>query len=123
MSDHDKEKIPHNADDLEQADAGAAPSAEAAGVDARNMNQETVMPNVTFSTFVLSLASSALMCLGEVPEPESGATSENIPLARHTIDVLCMLDEKIKNGLDADEARLLEGILYELRMKFVMKSQ
>ncbi len=85
--------------------------------------QGDMLPGVSFSTFVLSLASSALMCLGEVPDPESGGTKENLPLARHTIDILSMLDDKIKNGLDADEARLLEGVLYEVRMKYVMKKK
>ena len=65
------------------------------------------MPQVTFSTFILSLASSALVQLGEVP--------------KHTIDILTMPEEKTKQCLDSDEARLLEGILYELRMKYVMK--
>ena len=81
------------------------------------------MPDVTFSTFILSLASSALLCLGEVPDPESGESRENLPLARHSIDVMCMLEDKIKNGLDQDESRLLSGILYELRMKYVMKTK
>ena len=85
--------------------------------------QNKIMPDVNFSTFVLSLASSALMCLGEVPDPESGDTKMNLPLARHTIDILSMLDDKIKNGLSADESRLLEGVLYEVRMKYVMKSK
>jgi len=85
--------------------------------------QGPLMPDVNFSTFVLSLASSALMCLGEVPDQETGATSENLPMAKHTIDILSMLDEKTRNGLDAEESRLLEGILYEVRMKYVMKKK
>ena len=79
------------------------------------------MPQVTFSTFILSLASSALVQLGEVPNPESGATEQDLVIAKHTIDILTMLEEKTKQCLDSDEARLLEGILYELRMKYVMK--
>lgn len=79
------------------------------------------LPKPTFSTFVLSLASSALVQLGEVPDPASGRTEENIPLAKHGIDILSMLRDKVENGLDADEKRLLEGLLYELRMKYVVK--
>ena len=71
------------------------------------------MPQVTFS--------SALVQLGEVPNPESGATEQDLVIAKHTIDILTMLEEKTKQCLDSDEARLLEGILYELRMKYVMK--
>jgi len=81
-----------------------------------------VMPKVTFSTFILSLSSTALVSLGEVPEPESGAFTENLPLAKHTIDILVMLKSKTERCLDPEEAQLLDGILYELRMKYVMKA-
>ena len=80
------------------------------------------LPKVTFSTFVMSLASSALVHLGEVPNPETGATEHNEELARHTIDVLAMLDEKLRCGLTEQESRLMRDILYELRMKFVAHS-
>ncbi len=79
------------------------------------------MPAVTFSTFILSLGSSALVHLGEVPDPESGQTASNLLMAKHTIDVLAMLDQKTRNCLDADERKLLDGLLYELRMKYVVK--
>ncbi len=80
-----------------------------------------LFPQVTFSTFILSLHSSAMVHLGEVPEPESGQKMENLILAKHTIDILAMLKCKTSKCLDADEARLLDGILYELRMVYVMK--
>lgn len=85
--------------------------------------EEIYLPKPTFSTFILSMGSSALVQLGEVPNPETGETEKNIKLAKHTIDMLTMLDEKIKGGLDEDETRLMEGLLYELRMKYVMKSE
>lgn len=80
-----------------------------------------VMPKPTFSTFVLSLASSALVHLGEVPDPSTNRTAEDIALAKHSIDILTMLQDKIANGLDQDETRLLDGLLYELRIKYVGK--
>ena len=79
----------------------------------------TVLP---FSTFVLSLASSALVHLGEVPNPETGNTSRNEALARNAIDVLTMLDDKTRNGLTPEESKLMRDVLYELRMKFVARS-
>lgn len=79
------------------------------------------LPQVTFSTFILSLASSALVQLGEVPNPETGELEEDLALANHSIEVLTMLAEKTKGCLDSDEARLMEEILYEVRMKYVMK--
>ena len=81
-----------------------------------------VMPEVTFSTFVLSLASSALVHLGEVPNPETGSTARNEALARNAIDVLTMLDDKTRNGLTPEESKLMRDVLYELRMKFVARS-
>lgn len=96
---------------------------EKTGCGCAGKHEEGQMPSVTFSTFILSLASSALVQLGEVPDPETGSTGENLLMARHTIDVLQMLQEKTRNCLDADEARLLEGLLYELRMKYVVKSR
>lgn len=79
-----------------------------------------VLPEVTFSTFVLSLASSALVQLGEVPDPETGEKRHDAALARNTIDVLSMLEDKTSNGLTPEEKHLLRDVLYELRMKFVV---
>ena len=78
-----------------------------------------VMPEVTFSTFVLSLASSAMVQLGEVPNPETGKLEKHPELARHSIDILNMLEDKITNGLTEKESRLLRDVLFELRMKYV----
>jgi hypothetical protein len=54
-----------------------------------------------------------------VPDPETGRTVRNEALARNAIDLLTMLDDKTRNGLTADESKLMRDILYELRMKFV----
>ena len=84
--------------------------------------EQAPLPEVTFSTFVLSLASSALVHLGEVTNPETGTVSRDEALARNAIDVLTMLDDKTRNGLNADESKLMRDVLYELRMKFVARS-
>lgn len=81
------------------------------------------MPEVTFSTFILSIGSSALVQLGEVPDPESGQMMENLLAAKHSIDILSMLQEKTKTCLDKDEEQLLDTLLYDLRMKYVMKTK
>lgn len=87
--------------------------------DCTCMGPDGPMPKVTFSAFILSLSSSALVHLGEVPEPESGRVQRNLSLARHTIDILDMLKCKTQACLDADEAKLLDEVLHELRMRFV----
>ena len=79
------------------------------------------MPQLDFATFVLSMSSSALVGLGEVPEPESGQFMENLLAAKQTIDILCMLEGKTRGNLTDQEARLLRDMLFELRMKYVQK--
>ncbi len=77
------------------------------------------LPRVDFATFVLSLSHSALVHLGEAPNPETGASEKDLPLARQTIDLISMLEEKTKGNLTGDEERLLSQILFDLRMRFV----
>ena len=72
-----------------------------------------------FTTFVLSLGSSAFVHLGEIPNPEGGPASKNLPLAQQTIDILSMLHEKTRGNLDEAEDKLLIGLLYDLRIKYV----
>lgn len=81
------------------------------------------MPQVTFSTFILSLCSSCMVHLGELPDPSTNQDAENLELAKHTIDVLAMLQDKTKQCLDDNEAKLLSEVLYELRMKYVAKTK
>jgi hypothetical protein len=81
------------------------------------------MPQLDFGTFVLSMSSSALVYLGEVPEPESGQIMENVLAAKQTIDILCMLQGKTQGNLTDQEARLLRDMLFELRMKYVQKAK
>lgn len=75
--------------------------------------------DVDFTTFVLSLSHSALMHLGEAPDPETGGLAQNLPLARQTIDLIAMLEAKTKGNLSGDEERLLGQVLFDLRMRYV----
>ena len=79
------------------------------------------LPEMSFSTFILSLSSSALVHLGETPDPDSGEVREAPQLAKHTIDILGMLQCKFEKGLEPDEKKLLGDVLYSLRMKYVNK--
>ena len=76
-------------------------------------------PPISFGTFLISLASSAVFHLGEAPNPESGKVEKNLPLAKQTIDILGMLREKTRGNLTQEEAQLLDNLLYDLRMKYV----
>jgi len=77
------------------------------------------MPKINFTTFVLSLNSSALVNLGIETDPTSGIKSANLPIAKQTIDILAMLEEKTRGNLADDEKRLLTHVLYELRIMYV----
>ena len=78
------------------------------------------LPRVDFSTFVLSLGTTALYQMGAVPNPETGeATPPDALLAQQTIDTLEMLREKTRGNLDDEERNLIDSLLYEIRMRFV----
>jgi hypothetical protein len=77
------------------------------------------LPAVDFHTFVLSLGSSALLHLGELEHPDVGAPQTDLPLAKHTIDILAMLEEKTKGNLTPAEEKLMQSLLYDLRLRFI----
>jgi hypothetical protein len=74
---------------------------------------------LSFATFVISLSTQALAMLGEIPDPIDGQTRVDLDGARQFIDILGILRDKTRGNLDAREAALLEGALYDLRMKYV----
>ena len=78
---------------------------------------------IDFYTFVLSLGSSALMHLGDAPHPETGETlPTNLPVAHQTIDILVMLQEKTSGNLTPAEAKFLDNLLTDLRLRYVSKA-
>ncbi len=77
---------------------------------------------IDFPSYILSYYTQGLVLLGEVPNPYTNKKEEDIEAARHTVDILSMLQEKTKGNLSKEEAQLLEGVLYELRMKFMAKT-
>lgn len=78
---------------------------------------------VNFSSFLISLATSAMVHLGEIPDPASRRRMENLEAGKQMIDILSILQEKTRGNLDPDEAHLLENLLYELRMKYLSKAK
>jgi len=80
------------------------------------------MPEASFSFFVTTLAMQATIALGDVPEPQTNKSQENLPQAKFIVDTLGMLQEKTKGNLTQEEAALIEGVLYELRMSYVQKT-
>ncbi len=92
------------------------------GKDAGQSDRERLFPEVSMATFIFSLSSSALVHLGEIPEPETNKTHTDLAMAKQIIDTLGMLQEKTTGNLDQDEDRLMKSVLYDLRMRYVQKS-
>ncbi len=88
----------------------------------KNNDKKIPLPEVTFATFILSLNTSALVHLGELPEPGKEEPNCDLELARHAIDTIAMLKEKTKGNLTEDESALIDNILFDLRLKFVKKA-
>lgn len=84
--------------------------------------EEAQLPEVNFATFVFSLSSSALLHFGEIPDPSSGKKNKNLAMAKQTIDILSMLEEKTRGNLTSDEEQLFKNILYDLRMRYVKET-
>jgi len=89
------------------------------------MADETKAPLLDFNALVLSLGSSAIVHLGEAPDPTTGQKRDKpeFPLAQQSIDLLAMLQEKTRGNLTAEESRFLDNMLYDLRMLYVEVSQ
>ncbi len=77
------------------------------------------LPAIDLSTFVLSLSHSALVHLGDAPNPTGHGAEVSLPLARQTIDLLTLLQEKTKGNLSGAEEQMMDQVLYELRMRYV----
>jgi len=77
------------------------------------------LPDIDFATFVLSLNHSARVNLGDAPDPATGETALSAALAKQTIDLLGVLQEKTQGNLTGEEERILEQVLYDLRIRYV----
>jgi hypothetical protein len=76
-------------------------------------------PEISFSTFIISLSTQALMHLGEIPNPLSGKVEKDVSVAKQMIDIVAMLREKTQGNLDQGENKLVEDVLFDLRMRYV----
>jgi hypothetical protein len=79
---------------------------------------------INFTGFVLSLATTAAVHFGDIPDPNTGQrATPNLQAAGQMIEILGMLQEKTKGNLLAPEAQLIDDLLYELRMRFVQAQE
>jgi len=81
------------------------------------------MPQASFSQFIFMQYQQAKMMLGEIANPLLGKNEVNLPMARYTIDVLALIEEKTKGNLTEDESKLLADILHDLRIAYVYRQK
>jgi hypothetical protein len=91
--------------------------------DAEDSDIQDELPSIDFATFVLSLSHSALVNLGDAPSPVDGKLHQNLPMARQTIDLLVLLEQKTTGNLSGEEERVLQQVLYDVRLRYVEVSR
>jgi len=77
---------------------------------------------IDFPSYILSYYTQGLVLMGEVPNPYTNKKEEDLEAARHTVDILSMLQVKTKGNLSREEDQLLDSVLYELRMKYMART-
>ena len=87
--------------------------------EAAEKTQESQLPILNFATFIFSLNSSALVHLGMLEDPGIQKKVQNLSLAKQTIDILGMLEEKTRGNLMDDEEKMLKNMLYDLRILYI----
>jgi hypothetical protein len=113
----------------DETEKGEGPKAEAAssreGRKAEEEKRERTpeLPEVDFSSFILSLSTSVLVHLGEVPDPMTQKPDRHLPLAKQTIDLLGMLKEKTQGNLTPDEEKLIDHLLADLRWRYIREAK
>jgi hypothetical protein len=114
-----EEKAP---DATDKAEEQTVKDSTIAAGDSTQEQEASQRPPIDFPSYLLSYYTQGLVLLGEVPNPYTNKKEEDIEAARHTIDILSMLEQKTRGNLSKEEQQLLESVLYELRMKFMAKT-
>ena len=81
-------------------------------------------PGISFAGFILSLATTAAVHFGDLADPNTGERQEpDLLSAQQMIELIALLQEKTTGNLTPDEAKLVDDLLYELRLRFVQAQQ
>jgi hypothetical protein len=86
---------------------------------AKEETQKPPLPEANFTSLIFSLSSSALFHFGEIPDPTTGEKKQDLPLAKHAIDTISMLQEKTQGNLTEEEQKFLDSVLTDLKWRFV----
>ncbi len=93
--------------------------AQSGGPEENQRASRQELPEIDFSTFVISLSTQALMHLGEIPNPLTGKVESDFAVAKQMIDIIGLLRQKTRGNLDPREEKLMDDVLYDLRMRYV----
>ncbi len=106
--------------DLKEKGAAEEKVKEEPKEEPKKTETETLpLPEVNFSSLILSLSSTAFLHFGEIPDPGTGEKKKDLALAKHAIDTIAMLKEKTEGNLIEEERQFIENILTDLRWHFV----
>jgi hypothetical protein len=123
LSEEEKAKVREQAAKGAAQDAAAEEAFQEASQKAASVagkpEEEGLLPEITFPSFIFSLSSTAFVSLGAIPNPETGKPEKNLSLAKQTINLLGLLREKTRNNLTPEEDHLFDHLLYDLRMAYV----
>jgi hypothetical protein len=118
MSKEREEERAFRVEDHRRFDAEGRPRPEARPeAEPAKACAEASLPDIDFSTFILSLVTSAMVHLGEAPDPE-GKVRKDLALAKQSIDILGLLRDKTAGNLTPEESRLIEEVLFDLRLRY-----
>ena len=93
-----------------------------AGKGQHQQQQSPPLPEVTFTSLIFSLSSSALYHFGEIADPQTGQKKKDLALAKHAIDTIAMLKDKTKGNLTKEEERFIDSVLTDLRWRYVKEA-
>lgn len=115
----DSRSFDEEGDLKEEKDNQETPPEEPVEEEEKKESANQPLPEVNFSSLIFSLSSSALLHLGEIDDPQTGEKREDLPMAKHSIDIISMLKEKTKGNLDDEEQKFIDSILTDLRLRYV----
>ena len=118
FADEGKDKEEEIKDEKSSEKEDEAAESKTAEPESERIN-EPQLPEMNFPTFIMSMNASALVHLGVIEDPASGKKESNLLLAKQTIDILTMLEEKTRGNLSEDEEKMLKSILYDLKIIYV----
>jgi hypothetical protein len=116
LSEEEKATVREEEEAKQAQEAAGEPSPGAEGV------KDIPLPEISFSSFLFSLGSSAFIHLGTLPNPDTGEINKSLPLAKQTIDLLGLLREKTRGNLTPEEEDMFDHLLYDLRMQYIKEA-